>query len=121
MPRMCCVGSCDSNYRKEEQCTKVFRFPSDSHEKQRWLDQLPNVVSEVTADSVVCEKHWPCGYETLRKKGRLRPVHPPTVFELPASFHFICFFLIHYHQELIFWVCFRPNGGWGRTETDSSM
>ena len=86
MPRMCCVGSCDSNYRKEEQYTKVFRFPSDSHEKQCWLDQLPNVVSEVTADSVVCEKHWPCGYETLWKKGRLRPVHPPTVFELPASF-----------------------------------
>ena len=34
----------------------------------------------------MCANHWPSGYETYKKKGSFRPVHPPSVFYLPASF-----------------------------------
>ena len=69
MPKKCCVGGCSSNYKKEEEYTKVFRFPSDAQEKQCWIDKLPNILNTITGDPVLCEKHWPSGYETYKKKG----------------------------------------------------
>ena len=68
MPRMCCVGACSSNYKKNEKYTKVFRLPTDLHERQRWLEQLPNLVSNITSNTVLCERHWPLSYETVTKR-----------------------------------------------------
>ena len=86
MPRMCCVGACSSNYKKNGDYTKVFRLPTDLQERQRWLDQLPNIISKITPDTVICERHWPPDYETVKRKGRIRPLNPPSIFALPMIF-----------------------------------
>ena len=41
----------------------------------------------MTKTTGVCEKHWPPGYERIRKKVFDRPKHPPSVFHgIPATF-----------------------------------
>ena len=84
--RKCCVGNCKSNYDTESEYVSSHKFPSDKDERQRWLDALPNVVTKVTKNTVVCVKHWPLNYQTCMKKGHVRPVFPPSVFSLPKSF-----------------------------------
>ena len=91
MPSTCCVGGCKSNYKKEIELigeTVVFRFPSTTDEERSrrlWFDSLPNKVED-TDSKRICEKHWPENYETVKRKGRDVPLHPPSVFSLPLSF-----------------------------------
>ena len=87
MPRKCCVGDCNSNYDTEEETVTTHGFPPDPDEQQRWIDALPNILTErITKNTAVCIKHWPPNYETRPKKGHLVPVNPPSVFSLPTSF-----------------------------------
>ena len=58
----------------------VFSFPSEEEECSKWINALPNKIQKVTKTIGVCEKHWPPGYETVRKKGFNRPKTPPSVF-----------------------------------------
>lgn len=115
MPRKCCVYNCKTNYdapnsspsvtvSAKTQCNDdafycdgeatsdegdkiaVYRFPRDESDKQRWIDSLPNANFKWSKDSVVCEKHWPVGYATKNAQGgHVRPVDPPSVFDVPAS------------------------------------
>ena len=66
----------------------VFRFPSDNDERQRWIDVIGKINANliVNNETVVCENHWPTGYETIKKKGRYRTKYPLSVFEgIPQS------------------------------------
>ena len=65
----------------------VFGFPTEEDECRKWTNALPNIIHNVTKTTGVCEKHWPPGYERIRKKGFDRPKHPPSVFHgIPATF-----------------------------------
>ena len=69
----------------------VFRFPSektDSVERERWVQVVGKINANlnVNNDTVICEIHWPAGYETVKKKGRVRPKNPPSIFPgIPQS------------------------------------
>ena len=84
MVRKCCVGNCKSNYDTESEYVSLHMFPSDKDERQRCFDALPNVVTKVTKNTVVCVKHWPLKYQTCMKKGNVRPAR---YFLLPS---FLC-------------------------------
>ena len=91
MPSTCCVGKCNSNYESEIKLTgetvPVFRFPSLNDKvrsRKQWFDSLPNIVAD-TESKRICEKHWPENYETINIKGRVLPLNPPSVFNLPDS------------------------------------
>ena len=86
MPRKCCVGDCSSNYQKNLDYTRVFRLPTYCYERQQWIDHLPNKVTKISSDTVICENHWPVNYETVTKKGRIRPLNPPSIFTLSKTF-----------------------------------
>ena len=65
----------------------VFGFPTEEDECRKWTNALPNIIHNVKKTTGVCEKHWPTGYERMRKKGFDRPKHPPSVFHgIPATF-----------------------------------
>ena len=79
MVKKCCVYGCNVNYlstlNKNENASKtVYRFPKDKDERQRWIDVVGKINAnlKVTSETllVVCELHWPHGYETVRKKGK---------------------------------------------------
>ena len=101
MTKKCCVYNCKTNYKSEkdkhvtnEACSSgstevasipVYRFPSektDPNDRARWIE----VIGKINADfivcnkTVVCELHWPQGYENCKKKGHWRPKNPPSVF-----------------------------------------
>ena len=85
MGRKCCVPLCRSKYDLNDK-TPTFRLPHDVTEKQRWLKAIPREYTPDTKNTVVCERHWPIGYEKLKVRGKERPVSPPTVFEsIPPS------------------------------------
>ena len=87
MPRKCCVGGCRSMYDGTVEKVIVFGFPTEEDECRKWTNALPNIIHNVTKTTGVCEKHWPPGYERIRKKGFDRPKHPPSVFHgIPATF-----------------------------------
>ena len=47
---------------------------------------MPNANLIVNERSVVCEMHWPAGYETKSVNGKLRPKNPPSVWPgVPVS------------------------------------
>ena len=89
MPDTCCVGGCKSNYattiRETGETVSVFSFPTEK--RKLWIDRLPNIIQY--SDSLrVCAKHWHKNYETISKKGHLRPANPPSVFNnVPDSFY----------------------------------
>lgn len=88
MPFKCSIGGCKSNYDTEAERVSSYGFPLDDPDKlQRWIDAVPNVLPDrITKSMRVCVKHWPAGYETYRKKGHNKPVHPPSVFSVPKSY-----------------------------------
>ena len=67
---------------KVKEKVKMYPFPSDPESRQMWDNTLPNKLTEV----IVCIKHWPENHETFMKKGKVRPVNPPSEFEVPKSF-----------------------------------
>ena len=46
----------------------VFGFHTEEDECRKWTNALPNIIHNVTKTTGVCEKHWPPGYERIRKK-----------------------------------------------------
>ena len=80
MVRRCCVSGC---VRKKDDNVSVYRFPSvEDPERERWLKAIPVSIrkSELTDESVVCSRHWPDEVEMTKIFGKVRPVHPPTLF-----------------------------------------
>jgi hypothetical protein len=53
---------------RKKSTQNVHSFPTDPEERQRWLDILPNIVPKINKDTVVCVNHWPCDYETFKKR-----------------------------------------------------
>jgi len=69
---------------------KLFAFPRDSSECERWKKACPNVFSEEQKKFYACELHWPDDYETVAPDRNphvcpRRPKHPPSVFNNIAS------------------------------------
>ena len=79
MTRKCCVKGCNGNDGKPENKEPVFRLPKDPEEKQRWINSIPRDNIPDTAHTVVCERHWDPGYETIYKNGVKRPKYEPNV------------------------------------------
>ena len=79
MGRKCCVTNCRGNYDFKSK-EKVFRLPVDENERKRWLSVIPRDNTPNTKDKVVCERHWPNGYETVMHYGKQRPLKPPLLF-----------------------------------------
>ena len=114
MGRKCCFLYCRSNYDKSKAKNSVlkekndqkhgesgvhvptFKFPNDDPEKLRkWIHAVPYLTEEqynaYKDPPVLCEKHWPTGFETTKSRnGKIRPLHPPSVWkkngeDLPKS------------------------------------
>ena len=86
MGKHCLIPSYNPNYRSRTdgsiigRKTPVFRFPADEQECSTWLKAIP-LKKEINAKtSVLCERHWPTGYHTISKKGKLRPQDPPSLW-----------------------------------------
>ena len=79
MGRKCCVTNCRGNYDFKSK-EKVFRLPVDENERKRWLSVIPRDNTPNTKDTVVCERHWPNGYETVMHYGKQRPLNLPSLF-----------------------------------------
>ena len=89
MVKKCCVFGCTSNYastkKRSSKNISVYRFPK-LEDKQRWVKAIPNASLRVTAETVVCELHWPKGFETVSVNGKIRPKNPPSVWpNVPPS------------------------------------
>ena len=79
MGRKCCVTNCRRTYDNKSK-EKVFRVPADGNEKKRWLSVIFRDNTPGTRDMVVCERHWPNGYETVIRYGKQRLLNPPLPF-----------------------------------------
>lgn len=93
MGRKCSVGNCRSNYDQrtssDQKSVSVFGFPTqDRAELLHWLSLLPNVIDpdKVTRNMGVCAVHWPSNTPMKSVNGKLRPLNPPSVFDVPKSF-----------------------------------
>ena len=80
MGRKCCVTNCNRNYDSQTK-EKTFRLPKDMDEREQWLKIIPRDNTPDTKNTVVCERHWPQGYETVKCFGKERPRYPPSVFD----------------------------------------
>ena len=91
MGKKCCVYGCKTNYKSVkgssgEQKVSVYRFPKEDCVREAWISAIPNRDFSVSKDTVVCQLHWPPGFETISKKGKLRPKFPPSVWpNVPVS------------------------------------
>ena len=79
MVKKCCVTGCRSNYDPTDRVS-VFRLPKDKDERERWMKAIPRDNIPDSADTVVCIKHFPDGFETVSVTGRLRPKKPSVDF-----------------------------------------
>ena len=86
MVKKCCVCGCQTiclsetkieHTKKIYACLTVTRLPKKSKEKNKWIETMPNANLIVNESMVVCELHWPAGYETKSMNGKLRPKNPP--------------------------------------------
>ena len=85
--KKCYIPDCRSNYapsRKnkviEKSYVKVFRFPRDASELELWMKMMPYRNLALSKNSVICVKHWPEEYDTMRWKwNKERPTEPPSV------------------------------------------
>ena len=91
MPKKCVTHfddkPCTSNYHSDKNnAVSVFRFPKDPIERELWVNALPSKIV-VGDDSVLCEKHWPEGFQHKKCQGPLgyRPVNPPSEFGTTPS------------------------------------
>ena len=86
MGKTCGVVGCNTGTKKEKRerpadvQISVFRFPQDEVEKQRWISAIPRSNLEIKPDTVVCSLHWPAGYATVMKNGKVRPRDPPSIW-----------------------------------------
>ena len=80
MPRKCSVGCCTGNYASSNEKVRIFRFPKEPGECEKWISVLPNKISKVTPHIGICERHWPPDAEFVRIRRFSRPKDPPSVF-----------------------------------------
>lgn len=59
MPRKCSAGYCKGNYSSTNTKVRVYGFPTDTEECNRWLAALPNKIEKVTKNMGICQAHWP--------------------------------------------------------------
>ena len=91
MGEKCCVYGCKTNYSSKKACDgerklSVYRFPKDETERAAWISVIPNANFTAKTDTVICELHWPHGFETISKCGKSRPKNPPSVWpNVPSS------------------------------------
>ena len=86
MVRKCCVTGCKSNYLTEGEKVTVYRLPSNSEERQRWIKAIPRDNVPDSPHTVVCAKHFPPDFPVIKIKGKSRPRDPPSIFEnIPKS------------------------------------
>ena len=60
---------------------KVFRLPRDPAERERWIKMIPRDNIPDNPNTVICERHFPSGYETITVFVRKRLHHPPSIFD----------------------------------------
>ena len=58
----------------------MYRFPKDQVQRKTWISCVPNANLDVKDHTVICELHWPKGFETVRVHGKDRPKDPPSVW-----------------------------------------
>ena len=87
MPYKCSIINCRGNFNDELQC-RVFRLPTNAHERQKWISVIPKPNQErpITENFRLCEKHWPdeTSFVTVQG-GSTRPTEPPSIFDIPKS------------------------------------
>lgn len=66
-PRQCCIGKCRSIYSGIDEKQNVFSFPIDCDKCEKQIGAPLNTINGVTKYIGVCEKHWPTGYEKIKK------------------------------------------------------
>ena len=71
----------------EKQYIKVFRLPRINDELQLWIKNIPFKNLKFDQNSVICIKHWPANFVTVRGRGnKERPAEPPSVWpDVPPS------------------------------------
>ena len=65
MGRKCCVTNCNGNYDSTSK-EKTFRLPKDKDEREKWLKVIPRDNIPDLKHTVVCERHWPQGCESVQ-------------------------------------------------------
>ena len=59
---------------------------NEREERERWKKAIPRDNIPDSLETVVCEKHFPPGYATVKAGGRERPKDPPSIFPgIPSS------------------------------------
>ena len=66
------MTNCNGNYNKQNK-EKVFRFPTEKEEYNRWMNVILRDNIPDSPDTVVCERHFPSGYPKITKFGHKRP------------------------------------------------
>ena len=51
----------------------MFRLPKNKEECAKWMKNLPYKNLHTSANSVICEVHWPSNYATVTLRGKTRP------------------------------------------------
>ena len=65
MGKKCCVTNCNGNYDNDLK-EKIFRLPKNNEEREKWLKIIPRDNKPDSKNTVVCERNWPKGYETMQ-------------------------------------------------------
>ena len=72
MPKKCITHfdskPCTGNYDSSNEKVSVFRFPKDPQERALWVNALLSMV-RVRNESVLCDKHWPKGFQHKNVRG----------------------------------------------------
>ena len=81
------IPACTSNYvppkgnsMKAKHYVRVFRFPKKPADMKVWIRALPYRDLNVNSNSVICVKHWPENYPTVKLRGKERPLNSPSVW-----------------------------------------
>ena len=81
-------GKCTSNDKGTEEKVSIFRFPYNEKEKERWVNALPNKITDLTNEQAYVRNTGQIVISKLKgKRERERPAGPPSVFKgIPNSF-----------------------------------
>ena len=71
MDKKCCVKNCYGNYDNDSK-EKDFRLSKNKEEREKWLKIILRN-TPISKKTVVCERLWPKGYETMQCYGKLKP------------------------------------------------
>ena len=84
MGKKCLVPGCNPNHfskeipLEERKKSPIFRLPKDVNQLALWEKAIPFKIS--SKEAVLCERHWPAAYVTIKKKGKERPRDPPSIW-----------------------------------------